>query len=109
MDTSCSNVLPGDRDACAQDDPWARLAGLPLGEAAAEVTYLLLGDPSNPAVDAEELEVLCHAGPEMGEAERKAYKEQLRAILVQEWTSWGHPPEAVDAMLAEEESRHLRT
>jgi hypothetical protein len=83
-------------------DPWARLAGLPLGEAAADVTYLLLGDPSDPAIDAEELQRLCSAGPEMSEEEYKTYMEGLRAILVQEWTSWGETPEAVDAMLAAE-------
>jgi hypothetical protein len=86
-------------------DPWVRLAGLPLGEAAAEVTYLLLGDPSNPAIDAEELQRLCSTGPEMSEEEYRMYMEGVRATLVEEWASWGETPEAVDAMLAAEESR----
>lgn len=64
---------------------------------------MLLGDPSNPAIDAEELQRLCSAGPEMSEAEYRTYMQGVRAILVEEWARCGETPEAVDAMLASEE------
>jgi hypothetical protein len=82
------------------EDAWTRLAGLPLGQAALEATYLLLGDPSNPVIDAEELQRLCSTGPEMSEEEYRVYIEGVKAMLVDSWRSWGETPEAVEAMLA---------
>ena len=46
------------------------------------------------------------AGPEMSEEEYKTHMEGLRAMLVEEWTSLGDTPEAVDAMLAAEGRKH---
>ena len=42
----------------------------------------------------------------MSEEEYKTHMEGLRAMLVEEWTSLGDTPEAVDAMLAAEERKH---
>jgi hypothetical protein len=88
-----------------EDHPLPNMSTMPLGEAAATLTYMLLGDPSNPIMDAEELEELCKAGPKMTDEEYKMYMQDVRAMLVQEWVSWGYTPEDVDAMLAEERKK----
>jgi hypothetical protein len=83
---------------------WARVEGLPVGAAAVELSYSLLGDPSNPMIDAEELQRLCDAAPEMSDEDNATYREGVRAMLVNLWTSWGETPEAIEAMLAAEEN-----
>jgi hypothetical protein len=56
-------------------------------------------------MDAEELEEVCNEGPKMTDEEYKMYMQDVRAMLVQEWVSWGYTSEDVDAMLAAEERK----
>ncbi len=94
-----------ERNTPMEDHPLPGISTMPLGEAAATLTYMLLGDPSNPIMDAEELEEVCNEGPKMTDEEYKMYMQDVRAMLVQEWVSWGYTSEDVDAMLAAEERK----